>query len=183
MTDITKVAIAALQAKARELIVDRDDARRKLLEEAYNDLIIERDLSGCISGARALGAEIDVSGGVVIPPAKTMALTQFVQFRSQMAGLYAQLRAEFGIEDDNPDDAVDDSRPDMPRVADIILERLQVAGDEGAKAADIKRFILRTYKSDIHVKTVGMTLNRMRVAGQVRRDGHSWFLIKKEAAG
>src|SRR5258708_4076122 len=182
MTDITKYGIDALQNKAKELIEERDEQRRKLLESAYRDWIIERDLNGCAAGARALGAEIDLSGGVSIPAAKQAAMNQFLVNRAQIGSLYPQLRAEFGIEDDNEDDTVDASRPDMPRVADIILERLQVTADEGCKAADIRRFIYRTYKSDIHEKTVGMTLNRMQAAGQVRRDGRSWFLIKKEAA-
>jgi len=180
MTDTTSVAIDALQLRAKELIEERDEQRRKLLEAAYRDWIIERDLQGCAAGARALGAEIDVSGGVSVPPAKQGVLNQFIANRSQIGSLYPQLRVEFGIEDDNADDSVDDSRPDMPRVADIILDQLQAAGEEGAKAADIRRFIFRTYKSDIHEKTVGMTLNRMQAAGQVRRDGRSWFLIQKK---
>jgi hypothetical protein len=182
MTDTTKVAVDALQAKAKELIEERDDQRRRLLEAAYRDWVIERDLQGCAAGARALGVEIDIGGGVVVPAAKQAVMNQFIANRSQIGSLYPQLRAEYGIEDDNADgsDTVDDSRPDMPRIADIILDQLQAAGDEGCKAADIRRYIYRTYKSDIHEKTVGMTLNRMQAAGQVRRDARSWFLVQKK---
>jgi hypothetical protein len=180
MADTTKIAIDALQTKAKDLIEERDDQRRRLLEAAYRDWIIERDLNGCAAGARALGAELDLSGGVSVPAAKQAAMNTFLASRAQIGSLYPQLRAEFGIEDDNADDTVDDSRPDMPRIADIILDQLQAAGEEGCKAADIRRFIYRTYKSDIHEKTVGMTLNRMQAAGQVRRDGRSWFLIQKK---
>jgi hypothetical protein len=184
MSDSTKVAIEALQTRAKELIMERDEQRRRLLEAAYLDWIIERDLNGCVAGARALGSEIDVSGGVSIPAAKQNHINQFVQNRAQLGSLYAVLKQEFGIEDDGEEsDAVDDSRPEMPRIADIILERLKAAGEDGCKAADIRRFIFRTYKSDIHEKTVGMTLNRMQAAGQVRREGRSWFLIQtKEVA-
>jgi len=180
MTDTTQLAVDRLQARAKELIEERDDQRRRVLEAAYRDWVIERDLLGCAAGARALGVEIDLSGGVTVPAAKQAALTQFVNFRAQIGALHAQLKVEFGIEDDNADDGVDDSRPDMPRIADIILEQLQSAGDEGCKAADIRRFIYRTYKSDIHEKTVGMTLNRMQATGQVRRDGRNWLLVQKK---
>jgi len=179
MTDTTNLAVLALQARARELIEDRDDNRHHLLEDAYRDAQIERDLAGCAAGARALGHEIDVSGGIVIPPAKQQFLQQFLNGRNLMSAVYAMLRADFGIDDDGADaSATADSRPDMPRIADVILERLKVAGDEGARAADIRRYILRTYASDIHEKTVGMTLNRMQTAGQVRRDGRLWFLVQ-----
>jgi hypothetical protein len=179
MTDsCTKIAIDALQTKARELIEERDETRRRLLAVANRDAQIERDLLGCLAGARALGTEIDISGGAVIPPQKQGIFVQFQQFRMQLATLYPQLRVEFGIDDDNADwsDAVDESAPEMPRIAEIILDRLKAAGAEGSKAADIRAYILRTYKSDIHDKTVGMTLNRMQAAGLVRRDGRSWYL-------
>lgn len=185
MTDTTKVAVDALQERARELIEERDEVRRRLLEDAYRDALIERDLAGCIAGARALEHEIDVSGGAVIPPAKNQFLNMFVAGRNQMSSAYPQLKAEFGIQDDTADtSSADDSRPEMPRIADVILERLKVAGNEGSKAAEIRRYILRTYASDIHEKTVGMTLNRMQTAGQVRRDGRLWYLAQatKDAA-
>jgi hypothetical protein len=186
MTDsCNKIAIDALQLRARELIVERDDTRRQLLAVANRDAQIERDIFGCIAGARALGTEIDVSGGVSIPAPKQGLFNQFLVSRTQIAALYPQLRVEFGIEDDNADwsDAIDDSGPEMPRIAEIIFEQLKAAGDDGSKAADIRRYIFRTYKSDIHEKTVGMTLNRMQAAGQVRRDGRSWYLVQtKEVA-
>jgi len=177
MTDSTKIAIEALQAKARELAEDRAAVRRRLLEEAFQHIIIERDIAGCVAGARALGQEIDVPVLFVIPTQKQPLFNQFHSYAVNMGNLFGSLKTEFGIEDDDADGAaVDDSRPEMPRIADIILERLEVAGQEGTKAADIRHHILRTYKSDIHEKTVGMTLNRMQAAGQVRRDGRTWFI-------
>ena len=179
MTDSIKVAIEALQTRARELIEDRDDIRRRLLEDAYRDIQAERDLAGCVAGARALGHEIDISGGTSIPSNKQQFLQQFLAGRNQMSNVYPHLKAEFGVQDDSVDESTpDDSRPEMPRIADVILDRLKAAGEEGSKAADIRRYILRTYASDIHEKTVGMTLNRMQTAGQVRRDGRLWFLTQ-----
>lgn len=179
MTDTTKIAVDRLQARARELIEDRDDVRRRLLEDSYRDAQIERDLTGCIAGARALGHEIDVSGGIVIPQPKQGYLGQLQNGRNLIAASYPHLRAEFGIQDDNAElSDTDVSSPEMPRIAEIILDRLKAAGNDGSKADDIRRYIRRTYQSDIHEKTVSMTLNRMQTAGQVRRDGRLWFLAQ-----
>lgn len=173
----TKIAIDTLQAKARELVVDRDATRRWILEQAVYHTQLDRDIAGCLAGARALGAEIDVSSPVSIPQQKQVWLQQLLQNLTHLTNIHATLKAELGIEDDGSDPDADDSRPEMPRIADIILERLQEAREGGAKAADIRRYIYRTYRSDIHEKTVGMTLNRMQTAGQVRRDGRTWYLV------
>ncbi len=84
MTDSKKTAIDALQVRARELIEERDTYRRQLLEAAYRDVMIERDLNGCAAGARALGGEIDVSGGVSIPAAKHVFIGQFCSFAHRL---------------------------------------------------------------------------------------------------
>lgn len=181
MTDTTKIAIDALEAKARELAEDRTEVRRKLLELSFQYNAIERDLTGCVAGAHALGSDISFPS-VPIPAAKQQNFNNFHSWATAMGNLYATFKSEFGVEDDDVDGAVaDDSRPEMPRIADIILERLKEAGQEGTKAADIRRYILRTYKSDIHEKTVGMTLNRMQASGQVRRDGRIWFMAFPES--
>lgn len=77
MTDCTKMAVDALQARARELIEDRDDTRRRLLEDAYRDAQTERDLAGCVAGARALGHEIDISGASRFLRRKTRRCSNF----------------------------------------------------------------------------------------------------------
>jgi len=178
MADSVKIAIQALQTKARELIQERDETRGMLLEGAYDLAQLMRDIDACVSGARVLGRELDLSGPIVIPPQKQGFANQFYAYCSNLANLYGHLKTEFGIEDEGAEasDVVDDTRPEMPRIADIILERITAAGEDGAKADDIRRFIIRTYKSNIHQKTVGMTLNRMQGAGQVHRDGRMWFL-------
>jgi hypothetical protein len=62
-----------------------------------------------------------------------------------------------------------------PTVREVALAHLRVAGDKGAKAADIREYFERTYGQVVHEKTVGMTLYRLLQANQVRRDGHTWF--------
>jgi hypothetical protein len=66
-----------------------------------------------------------------------------------------------------------------PTVKEIALGCLALAADAGLKAADIRVFIEKNYPdlSDIHDKTVGMTLYRLLKDDLVRREGHTWFFV------
>jgi hypothetical protein len=68
---------------------------------------------------------------------------------------------------------------EMPRISDIILSRLAAAGGKGDKAANIRKFIADEYSTEIHEKTVGMTLYRLLKREEVRRTGHTWFIAPK----
>jgi hypothetical protein len=68
-----------------------------------------------------------------------------------------------------------------PSVREIALERLELASEEGLKAADLREFIETTYAGEIHEKTVGMTLYRLLKDGLVRREGHKWFFVPQNA--
>lgn len=70
----------------------------------------------------------------------------------------------------------------MPTIHEILLERLQEAGEAGSKAAPLRQYIQDTYSIEIHEKTVGMTLYRLLKKGLVRRDGHVWFFVPQETA-
>jgi hypothetical protein len=63
----------------------------------------------------------------------------------------------------------------MPRVRDIVLERLKAAGKNGTRAAPIREHIRTTYGKDIHEKTVGMTLYRLANEKLAHRLGITWF--------
>jgi hypothetical protein len=63
----------------------------------------------------------------------------------------------------------------MPKVKDIVLDRLKAAGESGTKAAPIREYIVQTYGQEIHVKTVGMTLYRLLKEGVAHRKGIIWF--------
>lgn len=68
-----------------------------------------------------------------------------------------------------------------PTIRNIVIAQLASAGEAGAKAADIRKFIEQTYNQTVHEKTVGMTLYRLSKDGLARRDGHTWFSAKPEA--
>ncbi|TQF29219.1 hypothetical protein [Bradyrhizobium sp. UNPA324] len=70
----------------------------------------------------------------------------------------------------------------MPTIQEILLERLQEAGDKGSKAAPLRDYIQQTYSIEIHEKTVGMTLYRLLRKGLVRREGHVWFFVPQTIA-
>jgi hypothetical protein len=178
LSDANKIAVDALQQRAIELIAERKNVRRRLLGDSIRDQQIDRDLNGCVAGARALESELTLPPNTFANPPIQAQLNAFVQSRNAIAAAAPQLGPEFGLESGGPVDEGDEAelQPEMPRSADIIVDRLTVAGTDGSKAAEIRRFILNTYDADIHEKTVGMTLYRLQKDGVVRRDGHVWFL-------
>jgi hypothetical protein len=185
MTDSIHIAIQALQDKSLELRKEKERGRRRLLELALRDQQIDRDVEGCIAGARALGGQVAVPPETPIPEALKGAFQQFLTGRNLIIASYKGLRNFFDGDasqgDDVPLDGILDAEEEMPRIADIIMDRLGVAGQQGAKAAEIRRFILSKYDADIHEKTVGMTLYRLQKDSKVRREGHTWFLASPEA--
>lgn len=66
----------------------------------------------------------------------------------------------------------------VPKIKQIVLDRLQAAGERGARAADIRQFIATTYGIETHEKTVGMQLYRYLKAGVARREGATWFFVR-----
>jgi hypothetical protein len=63
----------------------------------------------------------------------------------------------------------------MPRIRDIVIERLKAAEKNGTRAAPIREHIRSTYGKDIHEKTVGMTLYRLANEKLAHRIGITWF--------
>jgi hypothetical protein len=63
----------------------------------------------------------------------------------------------------------------MPRIRDIVLEQLRVAMPDGQKVGPIKKYIETTYSTQLHEKTVGMTLYRLSKDNLVHRKGQIWF--------
>ena len=57
----------------------------------------------------------------------------------------------------------------------IVLQRLQFAGQQGAKAAAIRAYVKDLLEREYHVKAVGMTLYRLAKEGLARREGRVWF--------
>ena len=93
---------------------------------------------------------------------------------------------------DNKDDADDtstDTDPssseegigseEAPKIRELVIERLKISGDAGAKVGEIKAFIA-SQGIETHEKTAGMTLYRLSKEGLVRRDGRTWVYVPPE---
>jgi hypothetical protein len=179
MADPTKIAVDALENKALALIREQKEIRRRLLADSLRDVQIERDIVGCVSGARALGYPLELPDRTPKTPQLVMAVNNFNSGRQTIAANAQTLVPWFAepVDDDDADEMlVLETSAERPRVADVAVERLKAAGSNGAKAADIRNYIEQTYHTQIHEKTVGMTLYRLQKDGVVRRDGHTWFL-------
>jgi hypothetical protein len=61
-------------------------------------------------------------------------------------------------------------------IRDWSIQYLGSVGDAGAKASEVKQFLHDIGITDMHEKTVGMTLYRLSKEGITRRVGRTWFL-------
>jgi hypothetical protein len=68
-------------------------------------------------------------------------------------------------------------KPMGETVREIVLEKLKEAGTEGTKAAELRKVIETARGTQLHEKTVGMTLYRLSQEGVARREGRTWFFV------
>jgi hypothetical protein len=64
-----------------------------------------------------------------------------------------------------------------PKVRDTVLEKLKLAGDKGLKAADVRKYYEDTFSTELHEKTIGMTLYRLSKESLARREGRTWYYV------
>ncbi|MBA3526793.1 MAG: hypothetical protein H0T82_07730 [Sphingomonas sp.] len=57
----------------------------------------------------------------------------------------------------------------------VILEYLHTAGEQGAKAAQVRQHLADAHGITVHEKTPGMTLYRLLKEGLVSRNGRTWY--------
>lgn len=188
MTDpVSPAAIAAIVAKRDEILKERAIIRERSAALSMRDRELDRELADCRAAARLFGAKID------FPAEDSSETTRFI--RNTLT--HSTLRHYYGGGDATPISptpkplnkveatavalsAVQEAlNIGMPRVSDIVLDRLKKASEKGSKAAPIQTYIESTYGKKIHDKTVGMTLYRLQKEGLVRRDGHTWFITEK----
>jgi hypothetical protein len=68
---------------------------------------------------------------------------------------------------------------DDKSIRDLTLAELISAGTSGTTATAIRKQIERGRATQLHFKTVGMTLYRLSKEGLARREGRTWFIIPK----
>ena len=178
MNEDVKLAVGVLEKRIQERLDHRKRVRRRILEDCQEDVQIDKDIAGCIAGIRGLGRDPEGISTAISAASKQNAVNALVAGRNAVNTAYALLKEDYGIIDEpNDDDFANNLRPEMPKIADIILERLKLNDADGSKSAPIRSHILETYDTDIHEKTVGMTLYRLSQEQPplVHRIGRVWY--------
>jgi hypothetical protein len=178
--ELAQAGLAALVARWH-LAWNAKEAQEAIRKNAAAE--IERQnaiIGGCRSGCIALGFSPEDKEAwaqvvrVVYPAAREI-------FNRLRPASFPEWRSKPSSEGSPPQNEKPSSAPAMPRVREVILDRLKEAGDKGDKAANIRQFIETTYSTEIHEKTVGMTLYRLLKRNEVRRKGHTWFFVPPKA--
>jgi hypothetical protein len=179
-----ELAYGLIIEKRDQLLTERADIRQQRASLAARDRAIDRDLADCVAAARVFGYSLELPSddsdgeqialfpGVISASGvgKTWALMRSVQ-----NAIAAVDRSKAAVEAVGDEKVISAAAPAMPKIRDIVLDRLQAAGDQGTKALPIRKYIEDTYHQDIHEKTVGMTLYRLSQEGLAHRNGHIWF--------
>ncbi len=158
----TEVALEAILAKRDRLLAERKALRLKAAELAARDRYIDRELADCKAAARVFDLEISF------------------QEEKSWEGWQTNLDKN---KDLIPASGAVLQKRDMPKLRDIVLDCLRLAGERGSKAAPIQEYVETTYATKIHQKTIGLTLYRLLRQGLVRRNGHTWFFVSQTTAG
>ena len=179
-------AANTLEAKAQSLVLEQNQLRLRIVTDAIRDREISQNIGGCIAGAAALGFTLELHDREVLQAGgMPRELKAFLDARAALTPLLdhfaKRVPPQFEEMGPVPEPKPTTMAPAMPKLSEVVLERLRAVGEKGMKAVEIRNFILATYHSQIHEKSVGMTLYRLQVAGEVRRDGHIWFLASPEA--
>ncbi|MEQ1709322.1 MAG: hypothetical protein ABL864_13425 [Terricaulis sp.] len=71
--------------------------------------------------------------------------------------------------------------PKPPTVKEFVLEQARLAFPQSIRAAQVRRALKDQLGTEVHEKTVGMTLYRLSKEGSIRREGAAdWFYVPEE---
>lgn len=184
--DAKKSATDAIIAKRDALLAERAQVRLHRSALATRDREIDRDLADCKAAARLF--ELDIEFPLderdeafrehLVRRAREVEIAARIAGKQQSPPLPQPLmpyRPQVSV-------TTEYSKPsptahNMPKIREIVLDQLRLAGPDGLKASVIQNYIRTTYEADIHEKTVGMTLYRLSLDKLVRREGRQWFLV------
>src|SRR5262249_15845106 len=154
-------AIAAIIERRDEILKVRAALRAERERLAQRDRELDRELADCRAAARLFGAKIEFP--------ETDATATLLQLRSLAhahqttpAEAFEEFRKKInatgvqGVTVRTAKDALAEAiaipKSPMPRVADIVLDRLKAAGAKGTRASRIQGYIQNTYNAKIHDK-------------------------------
>ncbi len=152
-------ALSIVREKRDVLLRERAELRKQRATLAERDRQIDRELADCVAAARVFGTVLELpDDDESDDPFKAVWSARV--FRDLIHG---------------SDEETKKAKPPMPKIKDIVLDRLKAAVPDGTRAAPIRDYIIETYGEQIHEKTVGMTLYRLAKKGLVHREGITWF--------
>ena len=184
----------AVEAAFKEKVADLLD-RRKMVRETMANLTakersIDRELADLRGAARVFGIELNIPPDEDLPgriryvtrpdgvtirqrvgPEGAVHAWQMVRAHNVVPGISQPVPTP------PPDKTPSAQISKRPPVRELVLDLLREAGEKGAQATPMRQHIKRVYNTDLHSKTVGMTLYRLSLDGLVRREGRTWFLV------
>jgi hypothetical protein len=178
-------AMNVIHDKVDGLLRERRDIRQQRATLDQRDRAIDRDLADCVAAARVFGVPLELppepkEGSAGFP--LHIFAGEWGRHREVATTTLEKAQNEFERAFNAATVKVTGAAPPaatpavpMPKVRDIVLDQLEIAGSQGTKATPIRDYIEHTYNKDIHWKTVGMTLYRLSKDGLAHRKGQTWF--------
>ena len=183
LSERDKNAVAALIVRQVEAATAHTAAQRDLEEVKQRVASAVQDLSKLRVGFEIFG--FTLTGDKPWDPIREAIGPE--RYNAAIAAARGQKDKAVEEEADEDEDDYEPSEGELekivpPNIREIVLDRLQHAGEAGTKVSPIKAFIAAK-GVEMHDKTVGMTLYRLSKEGAARRDGRTWFFVppKEEA--
>ncbi len=162
-------AMNLVRQRRDELLEQRRRLRHDRERLEARDREIDRELADCVAGARIFGHTLELPEEDRQEGHFSATQAILARRRARHAQWVARRRREEAEEEQTM------PAPSMPKIKDIVIDRLKAAAEEGTKAAPIQKYITETYSRKIHDKTVGMTLYRLKLEGLAHKRGIVWF--------
>jgi hypothetical protein len=169
--------LTQLAVRWHRLFLQRKADQEALTEIQARLAAAHADLEKLKRAAIALGAE-PAKLGWFVPIREAVGVEVFDKAMAD-AGLVVQWKAH-ALQTVLPPAVTKESPPPLSPAAsirDLVIERLEAAGAVGALASDIRKYIEALRGTELHEKTVGMTLYRLSRDGLARREGRTWFFV------
>jgi hypothetical protein len=178
----------AIEEKRDLLVVERERLFRLALALAARAKEVDRELADCVAAGRAFGVD------VALPDWQNVHKKGLEIEMERATGRLDWARPEQSLERLNLDhhliwkilDHIElyeaRQRKGVPRIRlrEMVLSRLDAAGEQGVKADVIRAYVENYYLAGFHPKTVGMTLNRLSREGLAHRDGRIWRRVRQD---
>jgi hypothetical protein len=177
----------ALEGKRDLLVVERERLFRLASALAARAKEVDRDLEDCVAAGRSFGVRI------ALPDWQNVREKGLELEMERATGRLDWERPEQSLERFNNDhdliwkildhievyEARKRNAAPKIRLREMVLSRLDEAGERGVQADIIRADLERYYPAGFHPKTVGMILCRLAKEGVAHRDGRIWRRVRQ----